>query len=335
MSGEILPLEGCPTAPKLSAEQKGEKAAEILKAMGITTCSIDQASFSASANASILGLAKAGMQISGNSTSTVGCEQVVANVDSYNQAQQNIQCTINKATNKTVVNTRAGNSVEFTADKDLNVECPVLNITQNLNLTSLNTSQLNSELKDEIKKQTETLVKKTNNVIQDTKNGLGATGQGQRDISVSNTNIEQQDYSKIVNETLNELKIDTDAQNNIKLKSGGNLTIKGNSCIIDQNLLLKVITENILTNAFTKSFDNISKIINESDKKTSQKADNRGADDLAKAGLGDETSWTTYLIWGLVILFVVIAIGAAIYFVSRDANPEVIKAVNPYSGIPM
>jgi hypothetical protein len=279
------PATDCPPPPELKNEEKASKAAEIAKAMGVRACEMSQASFTANFGASAFAVMSTEMEVTYNQSSTVGCESLMINASEYNQSQQNITCTINKSSMKTNINTKAGNSITFDAGKNIDIDCKDgFNIKQDLNLESVNTINLTSETVTSIANQTKDTVKKTLDTIQKSTTGLGATPAGQKAISDEVVNINNVDYGKLVNDTLKEINISTDAQNNITFKAGGNVTIKGNNCNLDQSLLLKVIANSVLSDAYSQAFSNISEKINESDTKMRQENEAKGAESLKSFG---------------------------------------------------
>jgi hypothetical protein len=325
-----LELTDCPPPPELNNEQKASKAAEIAKAMGVRACETSQESFTANFGSSAFGLLSAEMEVTTNKTSTIGCESLMINASEYNQSQQNITCIINKSGQKSTINTKAGNSIEFEAGKDIEINCPNVagattggfSLKQNIDLDSVTEFKFNQETITAIENQTKDSIKKTTDLIQKSETGLGATPAGQKAASEELTNIQNTDYGKLVNESIQEIGITTDTQNNIKLKAGGNIIIKGNNCTIDQGILLRVIANNIMSNSYSSAFKNIAEKINESDTRMSQENKAKGAESLKSFGAYSPAALIGALGNLLIPLAIIGALGGAIFLFFKMKGSE-------------
>lgn len=320
-------ITDCPPPPELPVDQLVAKAGEIAKAMGVQSCNTSQTSATAKVAVDAW-VAAAEAEFTFNTTSTVGCEQLIINASEYNQTQQNITCIINKSSQKATVNTKVGNSIEFKAGKEINIDCGKENasgfkINQNIDLDSVSSFQFSSETVSAIANQTKDAIAKTTKTFQDSKNGLGATPQGSKVINDEVTNINNIDYGKLVNDSLKELNISTDAQNNITFTAGGNINVKGNNCVLDQNILVKLVANSIMNDAYSQAFKNISEKINTSDNETTQKSENKGAESLSTFGQFLKSRSIAMVI---MIIAVVAGFALVVYFVFR--NPENVKNIS-------
>jgi hypothetical protein len=309
MSGENRQTQGCPPPPALPAKEKASKAAEIARAMGVRSCETDQFSLTANYEVNLL-VASAEMEVTVNKTSTVGCEALLVEASELNKSEQNITCILNKSTAKTTINARAGNSITFKAGKDIDINCPKFVIKQNLVMESVNIAALSSSDKQEIAKVAKDTVKRIGQTLIESKTGLGATPQGAKVIKDAVENADNIDFNQTVNDSLKEISISTDAQNNITMEAGGNIRIRGQECNISQDLFLKVISKVVIQDAVEKAFSDLSEIINEKVDTTTIQTESKGAEELSNFGQGRSSRI-------IMLIVVVILLGVVGYFIFK------------------
>ena len=309
----------CPPYPELTPQERGSKAAEIAEAMGVQSCDTSTETFDARAKASVGFLAKAEMSITYNKSSSVGCEPLIISADSYYKNQQAINCTLKKSSAIIKKTLKAGNKIILDAGRDIKTECVEFIINQTIDINFVDMTKLSSEDVTEIAKATKDVITSATNNILEQKMELGATPQGAKDVKDKLTEINQTDYNALINETLNDINVEVNANNDIIIRAGRDLILRGERCKFTQDIVIDVVSSTIITDSITKAFDSVSEVINTNDETRRQEYDAKGlADFVAKAKLGGGTSWIT---WIIIIAVVLIVGGIAYkYFTSKKSG---------------
>lgn len=304
----VKPAQDCPSPPPTPSDV-ANNIASTLDAAGIQACSTDQAStqFSAQMQASVAGLggANASMQGSTNRTATVGCEQVSAISNAYKQTVNNMTCTIKNNSNNIENSQNAVNAILIDAGKDIYIDCsgctnPTtcadskdgggLSFNQSINMKMVSSIQLSSSDVKSIANNTSAVCRGIAKVAMDSTSGLGATPQGQKSIQTATNTINQQNFDQAVTNAVNNIKVSQTGNNTITIKAGGSIRIIGKQCTFNQDTVLDIVANAIISDVVQTTMQNVSSAINENDNQASQIAVNKGAEELIKVATPDQTS---------------------------------------------
>lgn len=300
-----MQFSSCPPPPKPSSEQLASAAAEICKAMKIESCKTS--SFNAQAEMDVLGGLGGSASLNIGGSSTVGCDQVMAMANSYYQSQQNITCILRQTSTKNNLVVQGINSIVIKSGKDLTIDGGEggFAVDQNLKINVVKMDQLSQEQKNEITKTVKTTTNDIVTALQDSKSGFGATPQGSKYISDSLTKIDNTNFDQNVSQTLNEISTNTLGSNILEIVAGGNLTIKGKSTNINQDIALDIIATSILNDQILNAFDSMSEITKKTEVDVTQKSVNEGMPNLF------EGKWMKYIMMGIVLIVLFGGIGYA------------------------
>ena len=304
----VKPEANCPS-PSPNPSDVANNIASTLDAAGIQACSTDQAStqFSAQMQGSIMGMMQgnASVQASTNKTSTVGCEQVSAISNAYKQTVNNITCTIKNNTNSIENAQNAVNAILIDAGKDIYIDCsgctnPTtcadskdgggLSFNQSINMKMVSSIQLSTNDVKSIANNTSAVCQGIAKVAMDSTNGLGATPQGQKSIQTATNTISQQNFNEAVTNAVNNIKVSQNADNTITIKAGGSIRIVGKQCTFNQDTVLDIVANAIISDVVQTTMQNVATAINTNDNEASQRAVNKGAEELIKVATPDQTS---------------------------------------------
>jgi hypothetical protein len=260
---------------------------QYMEAMGIETCktsgSLDQAAGSLHGEAgSVPGLftaASATIEFSTTKSTfdTVGCEQIAAQSNIYNNTVNNVKCQLNSITSKASATAISTQDIQFggpeCGNDQLVLNCTHLRANQDSTLTINAISSLNNEDATQIASSVQQGLTQIAEMDQSSKNGFGATPQGQ----------------KLLNEIKATLNTN-DTQNSIKKNAGDAVAsmfgsqnklicgkITSYNCDFNQDIVMNIIAKSIVENAFTSSFssDYVSQARQQAS--GSQAAENAGA----------------------------------------------------------
>jgi len=304
----VKPEANCPS-PSPNPSDVANNIATTLDAAGIQACSTDQAStqFSAQMQGSFMGIMQgnASVQASTNKTSTVGCEQVSAISNAYKQTVNNITCTIKNNTNSIENSQNSVNAILIDAGKDIYIDCsgctnPTtcadskdgggLSFNQSINMKMMSSIQLSTNDVKSIANNTSAVCQGIAKVAMDSTNGLGATPQGQKSIQTATNTISQQNFNEAVTNAVNNIKVSQNADNTITIKAGGSIRIVGKQCTFNQDTVLDIVANAIISDVVQTTMQNVATAINTNDNEASQRAVNKGAEELIKVATPEQTS---------------------------------------------
>lgn len=314
----------CPQ-PIQTPSDVANNIATTLQAAGIQACSTDQtdAQFSAQMQGSIAGIGGANMSMQGstNHTATIGCEQVAAISNAYKQTVNNITCTIKNNTNNITNSQNAVNAINIEAGGNISINCDScsgpscatstgggLSFDQSINLTLVSKIQLSDSDVTSIANNTSAICQGIVKAAQDSTNGLGATPQGSKIIQTATNTISQQNFNEAVTSAINNINVTQNANNSVTIKAGGNITIVGKQCTFNQDAVLNIIADAIVSNVVQNTMQNVASAINTNDNSAEQVSKNTGAESLVKVAAPDQTS-NPYYGSGSVIIMIVVILG--------------------------
>jgi hypothetical protein len=310
-SDSILPFASCPTPPAPTNEQLASAAAEIAKAMKIESCKTSTVNVQGEVDALF---ASASLNV--NTSSAVGCDQVIAMANSYYQSQQNISCVLRQTATSNQTTVTGINSINITAtDGDVYIEAP-LTIDQKLKLTLVSLSQLSQEQKNEIAKTVKTTTDDIVKTLQDSKSGFGATPQGSKYISDTLSKIQNTNFDQSVSQTLNDITTSVQGGNTLNI-TGKNVRISKDTKF-NQDLVLEIMATSILNDQITNTFNSMTEMTKKTTTDVGQKADNEGMPNLF------EGRWVKYLMIGIALIVLFGGIG---YAASKQDWGEISKNV--------
>lgn len=321
MSSTPFNFSQCPPPPQPTPQEANDALTKVIESSGIQSCRTDNTQASLQAKASMLGLASAGVSMSFNNTSTVGCEQIVATSKKYQQTQQNVSCMIKQSQNVNSTTLNNVNSIIFKAGNNLNVDClSGINISQGASVRFIQAIKFNSQEINQIAQQTKGIVQDLIANKSSSTTEAGATPQGQKTFTDINNKIDAIDFNQSVSQSVNEVNTSVNTQNKILLEAGNNLTIKGSQCNFKQDILVDLIASTIVDNAVENALRQIGEFVNETDSQNVQTSENKGPD-MGKSFWENFDNSTKYLIIGIVAIVLIIVIGIIVKLAFGSKKP--------------
>jgi hypothetical protein len=302
----------CPEPPPMTPTERGNKAAELIKAMGVQSCDTDNMTAAFHGEANVM-LASLEVTATYNQTSTIGCEPIIVSSNQYNKLQSNISCIIKRNCFDDTFNMKNINSIVITAGESLDITCPTLSIDQSINVKMVRLNQLTNEDKTDIKNAVEDTIKNTVDNVLEQKTELGSVVVGGKDIRQVLTDIKNSNMNQQVSEVINNISTTIENGNTLVISAGKNLRLTGDQCIIKQDIVADIVATAIAQNSLSTVFENMSKAVNESDEKRRQVYDAKGLSDfIDKLRQSSSTNLVNSIvsaIVGLIILIVILGIG--------------------------
>jgi len=312
----------CPE-PVQTPSDVANNIASTLQAAGVQACSTDQsdAQFSAQMQGSVAGIGGANMSMQGhtNHTATIGCEQVAAISNAYKQTVNNITCTIKNNTNNITNSQNAINAINIEAGGNISINCDScsgpscasstgggLSFDQSINLSLVSKIQLSDSDVTSIANNTSAVCQGIVKAAQESTNGLGATPQGSKIIQTATNTISQQNFNEAITSAINNINVTQNANNSVTIKAGGNITIVGKQCTFNQDAVLNIIAEAIVSNVIQSTMQNVATAINTNDNSAEQKATNKGVEVLTNVAAPEQTSNPLNGIGSMVVMIVVV-----------------------------
>jgi hypothetical protein len=276
-------MASCPAIPPQNPSQVNDNTAKLMEVAGIQACRTTQASTSGGASgtvSTILGGASVEAHFQTSDTSSIGCEQISVASNTYKQAVNNISCMLNQSSNVVHTNITGINSIIFEAGGDLTVECNPLTIKQNMVLKMISSINLSDKELSQVSNQCKAVVNSIVDAVQKSDVGFGATPQGAKAISDTQTDLSNNTSNNKIKQAITDIQTSMVGKNIISMKSGGNLLIKGSNCDLSQNMVIDMIASNILDNVVTNSVSNLTDTINTTKVSTVQESKAAGVDSL-------------------------------------------------------
>jgi len=266
----------CPLPSPLTPQQTASKTAAMLDAMNCGTCSNSSTSVHSDAEVKafmgILGSANVNLDI--NNSSSYGCEQIMVSSAKYATAISKISCIIKK--NATSINNVATgvNTIDIRAGGDINIAGPI-KLTQSATILLVNTTKITQTVKNEITNEVKSVTDNLKNSIQFSKTETGSNPQGSKAANEVESLYNSSDFNKSVDETINNFDNTANGTNILSIYAGGNINLK-DKLEVSQDLVVTLLSQNILDNAITNTFKNISDILNKNVDTTKQTSENTG-----------------------------------------------------------
>ena len=307
-----LPFANCPPVPPPTVEEKGSAGAQLAAAMKVESCKTS--AFSAQAEADLAFAASASMSISGSSA--VGCEELAIMAESYNQSQKNVSCTIKQSITENTTTLANLQKVTIEAGGNLITECSDFTVDQNAQIKLVSLAQLSQTQISDIAKAVKITAESVIDATQKSKSGFGATPQGQKFISEAKTKIESEDFNQNVAQTVNKIQTSIESAQEIKIKAGGNIVLRGGQCKLTQNAIIDLMATSILNDSLSNIFSDLTEVTKKTDTKVTQESKNEGQPNIF------EGKWIKYLLVGIAII---VLFGGISYAASKQDWGEISK----------
>lgn len=270
-STDLAGFSTCPPPPQVDHETKMQDAAGVIQAMGIQACNTSNYNASASASIStLIGSGAATFQV--NHTATVGCENLNVIADNYKNTQNNITCILNQSKSIMKSTTAALNQIQISASGEgsqLTINCPQqLQFKQGINVTSITQFTASDQDTAAISSEVKSLAQSTANILNKDASGLGADTHGSKNISQMLQNIQQANLSEQIKQAIKDVSISTNGTNMIKIESSGKnskVFIGGSNCVINQDIVLNLVSTMIMNNVMSSTFSDVIDAINKRD----------------------------------------------------------------------
>lgn len=318
----------CPPVPDLPKEQIGSESAKILQALGARSCKTDGSVFQAEIQAQVSSFvadASFGAKTSLAKTAAIGCEQIAAITNKYNKAVQNVACLLNTSTNVTKTDVSGVQNINFEANAnngDLNINCPDgFNINQKMVLKMVSKINLNDQEVAQIANECNDVIKTAVDAAQSSTSGIGATPQGSKAISDTLANINNISQTNKIKETIKEITTSMIGKQTVSFKAK-NINISGKNCNISQNMLIEMISEQIVADTVATGLSNLSKAVVETETKLAQKAENKGAEELGLKLPGLPPGMGRYIVIGVILL---VLVGGVLFIVNKRSGQALDK----------
>lgn len=248
-------LEQCPPPAKPTDEINNAAVKDAAKAMGIRSCKTSTSTATAGfCSVAILGCAAAQF----TTTDNLGCETVQIIADKFRQTTQNISCIMNINIRTVDASMRSSNTVRYKAinGAKLKVKCPGgLKIEQSATIKYVDLQSISTEQIAEIANEAKTTATEIVKAVQKNEAGYAGTPIGSKFVSDSQKQIDSLDFKKNVKESIDQIKIRVNANNEVEfIADGAELEFEGNACEIKQNTLIDIMATKILNDSLTSVF---------------------------------------------------------------------------------
>ena len=317
----------CPPVPTLPLAGVATEANKILEAAGAQACRTDasiqqfEAQFKVQ---SLLGGAAGGVKASNSNTSAIGCEQLTVIANKYNKTVQNVACMLKTSKNVTRTTASGINSIVFeSTNGDIDIDCGDggLEFAQKMKLDIFSMINLSSEEVTTIANEVNDIVKNVAEAVQENKTGIGATPEGQKVINDTLTNINTIDQKNKIDEQIKELNTSVSGTNSVLIKAKGNIKIRGKQCKVSQDMVIQMVADQLVNDAVTNSLSALSETVVENEAKVAQKAESKGAEELALK-LPDVDGPGVFAYIMIIIIAIVLII--ALYFLGSKLGAKAI-----------
>lgn len=252
------------TCPVVNFEwkQQEDNVSKLLNKLGITSCHTTDTTVTFRNRASVLGITISNTTTTKEYSSSLGCEDLFLLSDKYRQSVQNVSCIISSRKNNAEIQLYTGNSINISANNDLNVSCN-LNITQDIGTKILKISSVISDeeinkVSDECRK----LQKDIEEVIIKSvdKNAKIKATETAKEITQKIEEIKNYSYSSIVSQTLNSINVTLNTKNDIFI-SADDINLSADQCRITQTIIADVMATVVIQSAMSSAFFNIAQIM--------------------------------------------------------------------------
>jgi len=289
----------CPAPPKPSNSDMQDAIRKIATSMGVRTCETESKQAGAELGASVLpSILTYDVAVSGSQSKAIGCEQLVLMAQQYINSSARIMCILDSYNVSTQTTTVAFNNITFRRAK---LNCKNLNIDQTINLKIVDTQKLDINLQRDVENEMKIYTDNVQRSVQDSKQGFGATPQGQKFASSIQSITESLDYTKQISDTTVSIISTVQQMNNLLFED---FEQTGDECNISQNIILDMIVDRYLSivnkQVFKSALDQALKTVVDVD----QTSDNEGAPESAGQG-GIKTSELGAVI-GIVVLLAIL-----------------------------
>jgi len=248
-----------------SDQQKPPKVdglAAYLKAMGAQACNTSMSydstsgSLHADANAGPMGImgsvhADASFSTTKESSTSVGCEQIIAQSNAYNDTVNNVKCQLNKISSSGSSNIIT-NQV-MTISETAEIKCgrdSIFDLSAKIKANVI--SSLSSKDQTTIANTIQKGLAQVNDAQQEAKNGFGSTSHGQKTLSDNKTNLLSSDMaSKISDQVASSI---SNVMDNQTFEFKGKLN-SSRDCKFSQDMVVTVLAQSMVSSSFDAAFN--------------------------------------------------------------------------------
>lgn len=250
--------------PTLSFQQLASKYKNVLNNMNLGHCKTDSDdtsnAFTSSGGGFLTGSWSDSVTDTDKYKSTVGCSAVNVLLQAYNSAVENVKCIISQDTSNETVNISNTNSVTFNAPITL-FSCPTLNINQNIGGNMNIIAKIDPQTTISIQQAIADHIHSFTNALTDMYSGqpsYGTDGQGTQNVNQMLSNETQTNIANQIKDTIENLSISINNQNQVVINAPVVLIINGDSCNFTQNIAVDIMTNTIVSSAFSTALDAVS-----------------------------------------------------------------------------
>ena len=322
------PISNCPTPPVLTQDEKQTAGAQLAEAMGVKACQTNNHNFAAniSFNAPFV---SAGGAINYSDAATLGCEQLIAQANSYRTALQRIQCVMNNSQNVIKTTVTGVNSVKFEAGPySTLIACGFDAIVkQGINIDVITSMNLNEQEINQISKEIKNVAEDVKNVIQSNISEAGATAAGGKQLYDSLNTIDNIDYDTKTRNAIRNLEMKVGANNSIIVSSKQGSYFKYaefGTCYFDQNISVSIYASLVINNVLGEAFGSVVDQINTTKFESKQTTEGKGFAGQVKA------FWDNYATVANVSMIVGAIIVVALVVGVVLVGPKLAKEFNAY-----
>lgn len=242
-------------------DQLANKYKNVLSNLNIGHCQTDSNdvndSFSNSGGSFLTGSYSSSESIATKYKSTVGCSAVNALLQSYNSAVENVKCIISQDTSNTTIDISNSNKVVINAPI-VDISCPTFNINQQIGGNMNIIAKIDPQTTVSIQQAIADHIKSFTNTLQNMYSGqtsYGPDGQGTQSVNQILSNDTQKNVANQIKDTIENLSISIDNQNQVVISSPGIILLNGNSCDFTQNIAVDIMTNAIVSSAFSTALE--------------------------------------------------------------------------------
>ncbi len=242
-----------PRPPSDLQLQNSAAASALMKSMGIQACTSTEA---------VGGFLP--YIVATQVATSVGCEQVAALIQSIDQSQRAIQCTVSKVSQSSSTAAIAANNILINLSGNAVITC--LTVQQDIDLKIATNVEFGSQVKTSMANDLESTIKSFANVVQNSEKDALSTPAGNKAATLFASYLEQTSFQGSFEEIIQKSIQDFQATNTFTLNMTGysmiglanppsNLLV--NNCLtITQAIVMQVFSSTILDSALQHVFDN-------------------------------------------------------------------------------
>jgi hypothetical protein len=250
--------DNCNTKSDAQTPPKVDGIAQYLRALGAQSCSthatLDQTNGSMHMGGNLGPLmsvnADASFSTTKSTTDTVGCEQIAAQSNAYNDTVNNVKCQLTSIASSASATAVSNQSLEFCNTFEAHCSGD-FSSKQKANITINSIATLSNEDATVIASTVQKGLSQVASVIQDSKNGFGATPQGSKSITDIKTNLTNNDTQNSIKKNASDAVAAILGSQDQKICG----KVYAVNCTYDQDMVMTMVAQSIVDTAFNSSFN--------------------------------------------------------------------------------